>query len=171
MSTREFFADVMTVREKRPLNALGRPLPGKTCHRGSADIEVAFGNHQVTRCGIPLVTVPAPITVFHFPMRSYEQFSSKVAKGGAALERNQCLANNIGNTWRHLFCLWKAGSLQEYYWSAVRDEATLALDVKRGLLIFDDRLGRFFREHPNGPTEDYTLDYLANLPVKMGDYC
>jgi hypothetical protein len=51
MAEADFFADVMVVRERRSVNALGRLLPGKVCHRAFADIEVEQGNHGVRRDG------------------------------------------------------------------------------------------------------------------------
>jgi hypothetical protein len=107
----EFFADAMIVREQKSLNALGQPLPSKVCHRAYPDIEVEQGNHAVVRHGRAVDTANAPMTIFHFPMRSYRQFANKIVLGGAAYARNSTLPEGIGVTWRHLYKIWKKGEL------------------------------------------------------------
>jgi Glycosyl transferase family 2 len=67
----EFFANYLTIRERNSRNADGAPLPEKVCHRALPDIEVEHGNHGATRKGRALPTTPAPITILHFPMRTY----------------------------------------------------------------------------------------------------
>jgi len=87
----------MTIRDQQSVNALGRPLPAKVCHRAHSDIEVAQGNHSISRPGFQIAVARAPITIFHFPMRSYRQFANKIALGGAAYARNTELPLSIGD--------------------------------------------------------------------------
>jgi hypothetical protein len=138
----EFFADYLTIRELHSLNVLGAPLPGKVCHRALPDIEVEQGNHGVTRNGRALPTTPAPITILHFPMRTYRQFADKIAKGGAAFARNPHLPPEVGGTWRKLYEIWQRGELEAYYQALIRDDEKVAAGLNDGSLIFDDRLKR-----------------------------
>jgi Glycosyl transferase family 2 len=140
MADGDFFADAMIVRECRSLNALGDPLPGKVCHRGFADIEVEEGNHSVRRNGNALVAEPGPITVLHFPMRSFRQFENKIAKGGAAYERNTYLPREVGSTLRHLYKVWQRGELEAYYEASVIDTAAIEHGLKEGRFVRDERV-------------------------------
>ncbi len=137
-----FFADVMTVRESRSFKASGAPLSGKVCHRASADIEVAQGNHAVRFGGRAAPAARAPITILHFPMRSYRQFANKIAKGGAAYGRNTSLEPAAGGAWRRLHRLYEAGELEAYYRSLIPDEATMEEGLRSGRFVSEDRLKR-----------------------------
>lgn len=139
----QFFADLMTFREVRPLNSLGAPLPPKVCHRAYADVQVADGNHAVYRDGALLPTAPVPILILHFPLRSYAQFENKIAKGGAALARNSSLPLEIGATWRDLYRLYRNGGLRAYYEQMVLDEPSIQAGLTDGSIVRDDRLKRF----------------------------
>ena len=139
------FLDVMTVREAQSLNALGQPLPPKVCHRAYSDVEVEQGNHAVHRGGRRLEAVPAPLTIFHFPLRSYAQFSRKIAMGGAAYQRNDYLNPAVGSTWRMLYRKWEQGELEDYYRAEEKDEAGLQQEIATGRLLRDGRLKAFMQ--------------------------
>ena len=143
----QFFADAMTVRERRSLSLLGQPLPGKTCHRAFADIEVEQGNHAVRRQGRPLAAEPCSITILHFPMRSYHQFANKIVNGGSAYKRNANLPSGIGKTWRYLHELWERGELEAYYQAQMVNDAAVEEGLREGRLVTDDRLQNFFSRH------------------------
>jgi hypothetical protein len=136
----EYFADTMTLREYRSLNVLGEALPSKVCHRAFADIEVEQGNHAVHRNDNVVVNGKAPITIFHFPMRSYPQFANKIAKGGAAYERNTSLSVEVGGTWRRLYKLWQQGELEAFYQSRVAGGEAVEQRLKDGSLVLDERV-------------------------------
>lgn len=136
----DFFADTMIVREHQSLNALGGPLPHKICHRAYCDIEVQQGNHEVNRHGRALAAAAGPITVLHFPMRSYRQFANKIVKGGAAHDRNKELPIEMGATWRYLYGLYQRGELEAYYQASVADDEAVARGLRDGNLVRDERL-------------------------------
>jgi hypothetical protein len=140
MAEGDFFADAMIVRECQSLNALGEPLPGKVSHRAFGDIEVELGNHAVRRHGDQLAVEPCPITILHFPVRSYRQFANKIAKGGAAYKRNTHLPVEMGSTWRHLYEVWQHGELEAYYQSLVADEFTVERGLREGRFVLDERV-------------------------------
>lgn len=137
------FDRVMTVRERRSSNSLGAPLPPKACHRAFADVEVWQGNHRVLRHGQTLSAEAVPITILHFPVRSYAQFANKIAKGGAAYERNAELSPEVGRTWRELYEHYKRGELERIYRNSLLDEAAVADGLRDGRFLRDDRLWRF----------------------------
>lgn len=140
MTESDFFADAMILRERQSANALGEPLPGKACHRAFADIEVGQGNHAVRRNGSAVVAEPGPITILHFPMRSYSQFANKIEKGGAAYTRNTYLPWEVGATWRHLYEVWQHGELESYYRASVADDAAVERGLREGRLVRDERV-------------------------------
>jgi hypothetical protein len=142
MAEGDFFAHVMIVRELQSLNAAGEPLPGKVCHRAFADIEVEQGNHGVRRDGHKVAAEPGPITILHFPMRSYRQFANKIAKGGAAYQRNTYLPVETGSTWRHLYEVSQRGELEAYYQTSIVDDAAIARGLRAGRFVLDERLRR-----------------------------
>jgi len=144
------FAD-MTVRERQSLNALGEPLPPKVCHRAFADIEAGQGNHAVSRAGQPLPADRVPITILHFPLRSYGQFANKIIKGGAAYARNTRLAG-MGGTWRYLYDLYSKGELERWWEKQLYDDARIEAGLADGTLVRDDRIQSFLagRKRMNG---------------------
>jgi len=145
----QFFADVMTVRERQSLSLLGQPLLGKTCHRAFTDIEVEQGNHIVRRHGRPLAAAPGSITILHFPMRSYHQFANKIVNGGSAYKRNANLPSEVGKTWRYLYELWERGELEAYYQAQTVNDAAVEEGLRQGRLVTDVRLQNFFSRHPD----------------------
>lgn len=139
------FFDAMTFRERVARNALGESLPPKTCHRGYPDVDVAMGNHAASRPDRPMNVGHAPLTILHFPLRSYDQFCRKISLGGAALARNAELDPAMVGTWRMLYQKWQRGDLEAYY----RDQqvSTKELDsaIASQRLIRDERLRDFIR--------------------------
>ena len=134
------FAAAMTIRHRRSLNTLGQPLPPKVCHRGLADVIVEQGNHHASRPGAALEITPAPITILHYPVRTYAQFSHKIAIGGAAYKRNTTLPQSSGETWRRLHEQQLRGEFQAVFDSMVLDDDAIAEGLASGDLIRDERL-------------------------------
>jgi hypothetical protein len=139
------FAERMVFRERRSLNADGRPLPSKVFHRGFHDIEIEQGNHRALRAGRPLAAVPGPLHIVHYPVRSYAQFENKIKKGGAAYLRNTRLPASVGSTWRNLYRLWQSGGLEAHYERMVVIAARADERLRSGDLIYDDTVMRVLR--------------------------
>jgi hypothetical protein len=142
---RGHFIDTMTVRERESRNGCGDPLPPKVCHRGYHDITVAMGNHAVSRTDGPLAVGTAPLSIFHFPVRSFTQLALKVSLGGAALERNEDLDRGVGKVWRMLYRKWQHGDLEAYYRDQSFTEASLKTAIESRQLVQDERLRNFMR--------------------------
>ncbi|MEI7929346.1 MAG: glycosyltransferase family 2 protein [Verrucomicrobiales bacterium] len=139
------FIDTMTVRERESRNGYGNPLPPKVCHRGYHDITVSMGNHAVSRTGGPIAVGTAPLSIFHFPVRSFTQLALKVSLGGAALERNENLDRGAGKVWRMLYRKWQHGDLEAYYRDQSFTEASLKTAIESRQLVQDERLRNFMR--------------------------
>jgi hypothetical protein len=130
------FWERMTLRERKSLNPLGRPLPPKVAHRAHPEITVAQGNHKVKGVDLGERVDDGSIQILHFPMRTYAQFENKIVKGGRAYARNRELPQATGRTWRRLYEIWEQGGLREHY-----DESLVA-DAPEDLLE-DTRLRDF----------------------------
>lgn len=130
----------MVIRERASLNAVGRPLPPKVCHRRIRGIEVVQGNHEVVRDGNPLSQPSDALQILHFPLRSCAQFENKIRNGGAAYQRNRELPREIGITWRRLYERYQSEGLQAYYAGETLSEPQATEGLRDGSLLFDFRL-------------------------------
>lgn len=153
-----FFAERMTLRERCSCNAAGEALPPKICHRAVDNIEVDQGNHGVRRAAVPLDSVSSALRILHYPLRSYRQFENKIAKGGAAYDRNLDLPPGIGQTWRQLHRRWRAGELQAYYRQMMRSPQRIEAGLTSGELVYDDTLLRILRHGRGAPSSESLLD-------------
>lgn len=139
-STDEPFYQRMVVCETKSINCLGDPLPPKTVHRASDRVTVGNGNH------FAFFESPADhyhteeITIFHFPARTWSQFSSKIIYGSEALQRNKTLHEGVGATWKYLYNLHLKGELENYYNSLITDPASLSNGNFSGKYHIDTRL-------------------------------
>lgn len=140
--TGQFFQD-MTYRQKVSLNAKGKPLPPKVAHRADPVVEVAQGNHWATLPGEPGV-IEELIDIFHFPLRSYAQFTNKIIKGGQAYERNTTHNANAGDTWRKLYKEYQRNGLTDYYRKQSFSPRQIEQGLRGGSLISDRRLPDYF---------------------------
>ena len=77
----------MLYRDAISVNSRGKRLLPKVAHRGSPTVKVNQGNHSVENAGSPRAARDL-VEILHFPTRSYGQIENKIAKGGAAYERN-----------------------------------------------------------------------------------
>ena len=134
------FYDRQVIRERASLNNRGVPLPPKVCHRGCADVIVAQGNHSVSAPTIGEIAADPELIIFHFPLRTYRQLENKIAKGGAAYERNLEISKEVGETWRWLYALWRQGGLERWYAEQVLRAEDVFTGVREGRLIEDRRL-------------------------------
>ncbi len=141
------FQDTMIYRERDPVNEFGAPLPGKTCHRGFADIAVAQGNARVSRAGAPLAVARLDgIRIAHFPLRDYAAYERKVVSGGAAYARNTTLPPTMGRRWRSLHALWREGGLRDWYERRLLTPGQVETLLAEGALIRDETVARVLRE-------------------------
>lgn len=139
------FHEQMVVRQERSLNGLGDPLLPKVCHRARPDVTVEQGNHKVTGSDLARFEGPSPLVIFHFPLRTYNQFEKKIVNGGRAYRRNTELRPSAGRVWKQLYRLHEQGKLPDYYARQQRSPAAIAKGLEAGELVFDERLHLFLK--------------------------
>jgi Glycosyl transferase family 2 len=133
----------MTVRQAEPRQHPGlgdAPLPPKVCHRADPEVSVLQGNHEVE--GPRLVGErldDGRLEILHAPVRSYDQFANKIAKGGAAYARNTDLPAEVGHQWRRLHGLQEEGTFDEAWSHLVLDDAAVRAGLADGSLVEDRR--------------------------------
>jgi hypothetical protein len=135
-----FFYDRQVIRERASLNSRGVPLLPKVCHRGCPDVVVAQGNHRAWSPTLGEFADEPELMIFHFPLRTYGQLENKIAKGGAAYERNREVPKQIGETWRWLYGLYREGALERWYAEQLLRADAAGGGVREGRLIEDRRL-------------------------------
>ena len=137
------------LRERRSLNSLGQPLPGKICHRALAGISISDGNHGAALAGKALsAPKTTAIEILHFPIRSLEQFRAKISHGAQALANNPRLHPQVGATWRQIYHEHVlGGSLGAYYDSLCLTPHERERLIRAGSLLNDPRLHDWFEGH------------------------
>lgn len=139
-----FYRD-MVYRKRVSLNTIGKPLPPKVAHRAHPDVEVAQGNHWAELPGEPVIA-DGVVDIFHFPLRSYAQFTNKIIKGGQAYERNTTHNANVGSTWRKLYQEYQRNGLTDFYRKESVSPEQIAAGLRDGTLISDRRLADYLDE-------------------------
>jgi len=133
------FWQVMVYRQAEAKNELGRPLPPKACHRAAPEVEVAQGNHAVS--GVPgEIAESSNMEILHFPIRSWEQFATKVQHGGAAYARNTRMPPAAGRRWRMQHEMMQEGTLAVYFRNLVCSDKQLEEGLLEENLVEDLRL-------------------------------
>jgi hypothetical protein len=118
------FFERMTLRDLDSRNTRGRPLRPKVVHRAHPQVEVGMGNHGVSAPGgLGDRSRRSGIEILHFPLRTYQQFENKIAKGGRALASNTELPKGKVQTWRELYERWQQGGLRDFYAGEMVDPA------------------------------------------------
>ncbi len=138
------FYSRLIYRETNSLSLADQP---KVAHRPLPNVEVAPGNHSISP---DLSAVPASgvLEIFHFPMRSYEQFERKVVQVGLGYEKVLDRSPGVGRDQLELLGLQRAGRLCEYYGGLVLDDGALRRGMQAGTIALDRRLDDFMRRTP-----------------------
>jgi len=118
--------------------------PGRVVHRG---VRGAEDEEEPVGVGIEemrLVWAPThPLRIFHFPLRSYEQFK----------KRTEIFLHHGGfrdtGRFRRLRVAYEEGRLDEIYNTLVWDDAAVGEGVGEGKLVRDDRLARLLPRCPD----------------------
>lgn len=140
------FLEAMIYREVCSVNGSGEPLPPKVCHRAMPNVAVAQGNHAVYMGGFELdVPDTDELCILHFPMRTLEQFSRKIEKGGGAYTRSS-LPVQVGNVWRELYQVFRKDGLGRFFDEQIFDDQQLHYALTMGTVVEDQRLLQCFRE-------------------------
>lgn len=131
----------MTVRYAMPFDPIKQgPIQPKMAHRAHADASVLQGNHDVQWPGRGAVADRVAIEILHFPIRTLAQFENKIAKGGAAYERNHEVPEQFGRRWRRLLDAQRRGEFGDVFAGVVMDPDEIAAGMASGELVEDARL-------------------------------
>lgn len=147
----------------------GRPFPPddyRSCViRGDRDIALDYPVHmtriepkvvfrleemgEITMAGHGIVTHSGQVLrpepdgsamIFHYPLRSFEQFARKVAAFGAVYENNPALDRGISWQTRYLWELGGSEALERAFLRCFPDETKLRLWLESGVLVRDTRM-------------------------------
>jgi hypothetical protein len=134
--------------------------PGRVVHRGVRGAEDEEEGDVPGIEEMRLVWAPVhPLRIFHFPLRSYEQFK----------KRTEIFLRHGGfrdtGRFRRLRVAYEEGRLDEIYAALVWDDAAVQEGVEEGRLVRDDRLARILPRCPDplegGPS--------GSVPVQLDE--
>lgn len=155
------FSSRLIYREAQSLNPSGGPLEPKVAHRAHPDVVVAPGNHSISGAALRPVPVGELLEIFHFPMRSYEQFERKVIQTGLGYETLEHRSPEVGRDQLKLLALYRDQGLRDYYERAVLDEHALQRGLADLSIVRDQRLAAFMEGLPGPPSSAERADGAA----------
>jgi hypothetical protein len=138
----EFYARLL-YRESQSLDLYGSPTLPKIAHRPRKDVRVAPGNHALFVDGLRMVPARELIEIFHFPMRSFEQFERKVLQTGLGYEKLGPNSPEVGRDQILLLEMHRSGELSAYFRKRMLDEESMKRGLRDGSVVLDNRLARF----------------------------
>lgn len=124
----------------------------KVAHRPESGVVVAPGNHAVLSATPRPVPANGLLEIFHFPMRSYEQYERKVVQIGVGYELLTDRSPGVGHAQLDLLEVHREGGLREHYNSLALDRGALLEGLRTGSIVLDRRLSDFMRDLPLDPT-------------------
>ena len=132
------FAERMTIRSQRPVQGL-HPFNThfKTLHRGSHDVEIGGGNHDVQGSGVAPLYGWYPIDVLHFPIRTLEQFERKFIRHWHVTSADGKASNPFYDVVRDAQL---AGRIDDLYRTFSVDDTQLERGLTDGSLAEDTRM-------------------------------
>jgi hypothetical protein len=173
----EPFAERMTARFSAlaPINdpaSLYKPIR-KVLHRAHSEIRLTRGNHAVVDSPFAPLRGWFPVEVFHFPIRSYEQFVHKTE-----LQRSAFRHVDRPPTGYHarMFEAFVTGRMQEHYDSLIVGDDELERGRAEGRLVLDTRLRDALRRlgAPDGgfslPADAPDLEFPTPTLVEDAEY-
>ena len=134
----------MTLREVRSYNPRGRQILPKTAHRGVPDIVVSLGAHDASAPGLSTVPDADPIHIFHYGLRSYQQFEQRI-RNAAEIMGDDPERSNATMAWKQGYQHMRDGTLHEFYDSKVVDAQAAEEQIAAGELVVDRRLSHFLQ--------------------------
>jgi hypothetical protein len=146
-------------------NLFVKPIP-KTIHRAQGYKMIEMGNHGVEmdddfplpgsslnrlRSSLRYRYTPRSthIWIYHYSLRTVEQFKKKIIQGGAALEANKNSTQSQGPHWRYLYRRYMANTLdfeEEFY--KVTGAAQIERFRKEGIVVSDATMKHIFFNVP-----------------------
>jgi hypothetical protein len=155
------FAERMTIRSHETTPGVHPFNPHfKTIHRGSADVEVGGGNHDVRGIGMSPLFGWYPVDVLHFPIRSLEQFERKFMRWWQITAVDGEASNPYYNVVRDAH---REGRIAELYEPFVVDDEQLSRGLADGSLVKDTRLRDALRSLRNRPGADVAVGGVSDV--------
>lgn len=135
------------VRRSPPTNIHSDPLdqpvlywalPPKVLMRAEGLQTIRQGNHAALY-DRPVATAPSGIRIFHFPVRSRDQFIQKIVQGGQAYEANTEFPEEVGWHWRRWYRMYRQKGIEPVLSEVMPSGAALQEDLRSGVAVLDDR--------------------------------
>ncbi len=120
------------------------PQVGKVMHRAAGYLQISMGNHKVKM--FPYRKADAGIIVYHYNIRSREQFLQKMINGGRQLEQHK--SKHGGRHWRYFYALYKESEARlsaEY--DRVIGTPSLSDLIQAGFVVKDCPLPEWFERN------------------------
>lgn len=130
-------------RHREARNFMGQPLSDKVCHRAEPGILVHAGSHSVLPFAPTDIWSHQPFEIFHFPVRTYAQFVSKVRNSGEGWNALPQSFAGMAKGVRFLYDAYLTGRLPAIYAQWAYDEQRLKDALQTGDLLEDCRLQQF----------------------------
>lgn len=119
-------------------NTVARLVMDKVMTRAEGTSEIEYGNHGATHA---LQSVNCSnVTIYHYPVRTYQQFERKVVNYGKSLEQNTRFSEGSSLHLRYWYRRYNEGKLMQDYNAICFSEAELAALVEDGYAEIDTRL-------------------------------
>jgi len=158
------FYQHMIKRRFKSTNSFGQPLPSKIMHRADPLVSISAGNHDADGELIKhkIQAFDDDIVIFHFPLRSYENFVRKATKDYQARRKNIFFLS-LSGTYLEYNRLYKEGGLREYY-----DNYCAVDDTKNEVASIDLRFKQRIQKIMQNPKVmlDPNVDYSPSLITK-----
>ena len=110
----------------------GMQAQRKVIHKPNSEIKIQQGNYQIIGHGGKLPI--CPITIRHYPVRTYEQFKQKTIVGGKAYEKSD-LPEWMGSQWRRWYQEYKEGKLFKTYESFLATPNNIKEALQDGRIV------------------------------------
>jgi hypothetical protein len=130
-------ADWMT--DPLPVPYFYLALPSKVLCRARGLLGVHQGNHGASYQE-STVEESAAISIYHYPVRGFDQFVRKIDRGGASYARNASLPPTMGWHWRRWYRMISEGHPERAYAEALPDGERLDRDLHAGRVVVDSSL-------------------------------
>lgn len=132
----------LRLRETRSVKPSGRAQALNVAHRAGDDVTVHPGNHGVSGSRCRVASGWHPITVLHFPLRSFEQYELKIASAGPAFTGGYNFVVP-GEKDEGIWSIFSSGRLAESYEAKLVDDEKAAGLLKEGRVVYDGRLSEW----------------------------
>jgi hypothetical protein len=143
----------MLYRRRESLNPVSkRVIAPKVIHRGAADVLISQGCHDAWASTLRNKRPTGAIVSCHYPIRSLEQFHSKVQNAGSGYAANRELPLGVGDRMRYWYDLLQRGHLEDEYrvapvpgiaggvWRLERRPRPITIVSLRPIAVADGRL-------------------------------